>query len=63
MELAAEDAPPAERASHAPRVRQRAPPPTREARGSGRRLYVSRSRGGVGHRSRATVGELEGKPK
>eukprot|EP00962_Isochrysis_galbana_P016959 scaffold4855_cov115-Isochrysis_galbana.AAC.1 len=39
-----------------------------EARGSGRRLHVSRSRGGVGHRSLATVfrvcgGELEGKPK
>jgi len=39
------------------RARQRAPPPAREARGSGRRLHVSRSRGGVGHRhrSRATV--------
>eukprot|EP00962_Isochrysis_galbana_P021247 scaffold6279_cov228-Isochrysis_galbana.AAC.13 len=49
------------------RARQRAPPPAREARGSGRRLHVSRSRGGVGHRSRATVfrlcEELEGKPK
>eukprot|EP00962_Isochrysis_galbana_P007846 scaffold2129_cov107-Isochrysis_galbana.AAC.8 len=49
------------------RVRQRAPPPAREARGSGRRLHVSRSRGGIGHRSRATVfrvcGELGGKTK